>query len=88
MELPGITAHMSDASKVDESTKQDNVTINASNGAVINSNSGNNARRGGEEDGAWWMKGSVMCLLIPLVVFIYWFTWRCHAQMERLETQL
>lgn len=38
---PSLNASLSDQSKVDDSIKQENVVINASDGATINNNSGN-----------------------------------------------
>lgn len=44
MEISNPTFNLDDQSKNDDSIKQDGVTINADNGAIVNANSGNGGR--------------------------------------------
>ena len=45
MESPTLTANLKDQSRIDDSTKQESVVINASDSATINNNSGNERAR-------------------------------------------
>lgn len=80
---PQLNADIADHSCVDDSIKQDGVTINASGHATINSNSGNGrANKVGVSELAKVLLVSIVCDAI-----LCWFLWSGHAStMRKLET--
>lgn len=92
MDINNPALNLNDQSKVDDSIKQEGVTINANNGSVVNTNSGN-GRAGGLT--RLWAMLITICFSLTCDLILGYFIWSNQKQYiiefqnetRRLEVQ-